>query len=111
MSSYDGCDLGPDRLVEITEHCLGGVKQEIARLKRDRWRPRRGGGPTEWENRPAWWWRFRLVEWAGSSRTAESYGLDTLRGFRLFLRSLDDIEMVTFLEQNGADATYVAESA
>ena len=51
------------------------------------------------EGKPAWWWRFRLIEWAGSCAAADRCEEEALRAFRLYLRDLSDQELCRFIAQ------------
>jgi hypothetical protein len=51
------------------------------------------------EGKPAWWWRFRLIEWAGSSQAGDRCDEDALRAFRLYVRDLSSQELCQFIGQ------------
>ena len=73
------------RITQDREHLVaaGQVERELVsallRLSRDRWKDPRGTGdePTP-KGKPSWWWRVRLVEWAGSAQAAARCDRDPL---------------------------------
>ena len=51
------------------------------------------------EGKPTWWWRFRVIEWAGSSEAATRCDGEALRAFRVYVRHLSDQELCRFVVQ------------
>ena len=91
-------------ITQDREHlaAAGQVERELVRallrLSRDPWKDPRGtGNELTPKGKPSWWWRVRLVEWAGSAQAAARCNREALRGFRLYLRDLSDQELCEFI--------------
>lgn len=100
-------DLGTDFRMEAIELALSLV---VMRLLQDGWHPGSAKGDAGWGGRPGWWWRVKLVEWAGGAAARRAHLHDDLRGLKLALRVWDDAEVLAFVKQL-ADQAEVALSA
>ena len=84
----------------------------LRRLGRDTWRDPRakedGSGP---EGKPSWWWRMRLIEWAGSRQAEARCDREALRAFRQFIRDLGDEDLCRFVMEALENRRGLQESA
>ena len=86
--------------IEVAQVLVGAEKvelamrEEVARLLYDGWRdpcPEKGGPALL--GRPAWWWRFRILEWTASRGARSRCCPETLTAFVSFVKglSLEDV--------------------
>lgn len=97
MSEHDQVQaLHLDRLLTLKEV---SVLEEVLRphlqgLMSHAWQPRsRDPAHAHFAGRPGWWWRVRIIEWAGSLTTRRRVDLETLRGFSEFVRHCSEAEV------------------
>ena len=84
----------------------------LLRLSRDPWKdPRSTGEEPTPRGKPSWWWRVRLVEWAGSAQAAARCDREALRGFRLYIRDVSDEDLVQLIHSVLGPREGIEESA
>lgn len=99
------CLLHADDVVEA-------VRDEVGRLLGDPWQdPKHMSRRYSVADRPAWWWRMRLVEWATSQKVRRSLEVSALAAFRSFLRDLPDRDLCFFIRSLLPRADELADSA
>ena len=105
------------RITHGLEHLAAAdqVERELAlallRLSRDPWTDPRNTGRNHAANgKPIWWWKVRLIEWAGSAQAGLRCDREALRGFRLYIRDVSDEEL-TMLVRGALNQEAFEESA
>ena len=110
----------PDALILRSVHqrlaAASQVEEELPsvlrRLAQDAWRdPRAKGDAVGPKGKPAWWWKMRLIEWAGSSQAAARCDREALRAFRQFIRDLGDKDLCRFVVEALENRPGLQESA
>lgn len=82
-----------------TEEVETALGDQVERLLADGWQdPKPGERRHSVAGRAAFWWRFRLLEWARSRTATKRCGVEPLRGFRRFLTDLTDREVCQLVE-------------
>ena len=75
------------------------LRDVVRDLLSDGWRsPSPSGHRDSVVGRPGWWWKVRLLSWAGSTAAFHRCDGDVLRAFRMFLRNLDDNQVCFLVE-------------
>ncbi len=91
--------LDEARCLIDTEVVEVALSDQVERLLADGWQdPKPRHRRHSVAARPAWWWRFRLLEWARSRAAAKRCGPEPLRGFRRFLSDLTDQEVCQLVD-------------
>ena len=81
------------------EDLESGLQDLVRDSLSDGWRdPHPSGRRHAVVGRPAWWWKVRLVSWAGSASAAQRFDPDLLRGFRMFVRDLNEAQVCLLVE-------------
>ena len=80
------------------EDLEGGLRGVVRELLSDGWQYRGSRESRTVAGRPGWWWKVQFISWAGSSAASERSDPETLRGFRMFLRDLDEDQVCLLVE-------------
>lgn len=88
------------------------VTEEVVRLLSDGWRdPYPEKGAHALLGRPAWWWRFRILEWTASRRARHRCGSEALSAFVSFVKGLSPEDVCLLVESCLPDSEEAERSA
>lgn len=74
------------------------LRPHLQSLMSHAWRPRSRDSPSgHFADRPAWWWRVRIIEWSGALKTRRRIDLETLRGFSEYVRHCSEEGVCDFV--------------